>query len=114
MEKAAIAATALAPCLILLALLIRKLRSFKPSVSNRQITFFIVLSLLSIVFVGLWTWVVQQWKLHFTGQLAYGFYESFLLAAIPEELSRYLILRWRLARLAKPINLALCWWLGCL
>ena len=114
MEKAAIAACALVPCLILIALTIRRLLSFAPVVSYTQIALCTLLSLLSIVFVGIWTWGVEHVKLFFVGQVAFGFYESFLLAAIPEELSRYLILRWRLARLGKPINLTICWWLGCL
>lgn len=114
MEKTGIVVTALVPCLIILYFIVSALRKGKSPTSYREVILCIVLSLVSILFLGLWSWVIDHWRTLFTHQLAYGFYEAFLLAAIPEELSRYVILRWRLSRLPRPIDLTKCLLLGCL
>lgn len=114
MEKTGIVITALVPCLVILGILVHLLRKEKSPTSYLEIILCMVLGSLSIIFIGIWGWIIEHWKTHFTNQVAYGFYDAFLLAAIPEELSRYLILRWRLARILRPIDLTKCLLLGSL
>ena len=113
MEKLGIVTVALVPCLLFFSILVYFSRNTRVPVSYREIVVCVILGLLSVFPVGLWTWVVGHWRTSFAHQVAYGFYESFLLAAIPEELCRYLILRWRLGRLPQPIDLKICLLLGC-
>lgn len=99
---------AMLPCVGIFLLLSRWLP--KP-VRWRGVMLFL-LGTMTIIPVGLTVFYLERWgKGHFTSYFIYSLYEVFVLAAIPEELSRYLVLRWLLPRL---LRIEQCLLLGCL
>lgn len=86
----------IAPLLLLLACTVL-LRRLIPPESLLHVFCLSCLGFFSIILVGLWCWPLDRAVYYLSGTpFLRELFNSLVLAAIPEELSRWLILRWRL------------------
>lgn len=114
MELALLALGALiAPGFLLIAC-ICFLRRLQPPESYWEIALCFAIGLLSgVVLVAALSWPLDQLTYRFAhAPVALGLYEAFIMAAIPEELSRFFVLRWRLSRMPSRLIASRCLLLG--
>jgi len=92
-------------------------RRLSPPLSRWQPLRYLLLGMLTIIPVGVLVYYLERWgkghNFFHNNFLAYSFFEVLMLAAVPEEISRYLILRWRLPR-QSSYSLDQCMMLGCM
>jgi RsiW-degrading membrane proteinase PrsW (M82 family) len=109
MEPLLLALGGLAPCGILLLIGITLLRQLKPPVSYCEIGSYFAFGLLSLVLAVAIALLFDVFTTQFLGHPnLFGLYDAFLVAAFPEEFSRYCILRWRLGKERNQLNSQRC------
>lgn len=95
----------LAPVAALVALCIHLLRRGQPAESYREIAICFALGLLSVVIAVCFALPLDLFTFGFAGRpLLLGLYDAFMVAALPEELARLCVLRWRLGRLRSSLD----------
>lgn len=115
MEKLGIAIAALCPCLVFLVIFIFATRKCIPTIAYRETILCFSLGVLSCIPLLLWQLLVGHWERSWHQYpVAFALYGAFIMAALPEEFCRYLILRWRLSRLSTSVDLKNCLLLGCI
>src|SRR6188768_503533 len=99
METLLLAVGALVPVAVLVGLCTYGLRTLQPPASAREIALFFALGLLSVVVAVLFALPLDLFTLGFAGRpMVLGLYDAFVVAALPEELARFCVLRWALGR----------------
>lgn len=118
MEKTFVLLTAFIPCLIFYGIIHRQLRHCNPALTFRLSTWYFGLGVLCVVPVSIWGMSISIWAkgsvLFYDRYLLYHLFNVVMLEALPEELARWLILRWRLPHLPLPVNLTTYLLLGSL
>jgi RsiW-degrading membrane proteinase PrsW (M82 family) len=113
MEKLALIIAAIVPCLIIFGIIVLVSRKRVPAVPCREAIICFSLGGLASIPLLLWALIFGHWEWSLIPYpFAYALYGAFIMAAVPEELCRYLILRWRLSRLPSPVDLMNCLLLG--
>ncbi len=106
MEKSAITIAALGPCLIILSIIVYSSRRCVPTLAYRELIFGFLLGMLSCLPILLWAIIFGHWENSLVNYpVEYCLYGALMMAAIPEEFCRFLILLWRSPRLPSPVNL---------
>jgi RsiW-degrading membrane proteinase PrsW (M82 family) len=105
MESLLLAVGALAPVAILVGLCVSQLRSLQPPASARAIVLFFALGLLSVVVAILFALPLDLFTVGFAGRpTLFGVYDAFMVAALPEELARFCVMRWPMGRLRSVLT----------
>ncbi len=113
MEKLALIIAAMVPCLMILSIIVFISRKCVSAVPYRESIICFTLGGLAIIPLLLWALIFGHWEWSLIPYpVAFALYGAFIMAAVPEELCRYLILSWRLSRLPSSVDLMNCLLLG--